>query len=209
VIDIRDNEGGDGAIGGKLLTHLLKQPLKFVPDQSITNYERVPYPIVRYLDTWDYRFFDRTGQVEKVSGGTASGKYQVKARAGVEQVIEPVAKPYPGRVFLLVSAENSSATFQLALLTQKGQAATLVGQHTGGNLRGLNGGQLTWATLPHSGVAVDIPLLAARYTDSTPDASVVPDVLVQRSFDARRAGRDQELETVHALIASARPDNKK
>lgn len=42
VIDIRKNEGGDGAIGGKLLSYLIKQPFQFTSDQSITNYERVP-----------------------------------------------------------------------------------------------------------------------------------------------------------------------
>jgi C-terminal processing protease CtpA/Prc len=200
VIDIRDNEGGDGAIGGKILTHLVKQPLQFVSDQAITMYERVPYNLVRYLDTWDYSFFDRTGQVERVSAGTAKGKYQVKDRSGIVQTIEPVAAPYTGKVFLLVSAENSSATFQMAQLTKMSGAATLIGQTTGGNQRGLNGGQLTWVTMPNSGVAVDIPLLAGRYTESTPDASVVPDIIVTRTFAPRLAGRDLEMETVMANI---------
>lgn len=200
VIDIRENEGGDGAIGGKLLSHLLKQPLQFASDQSITSYERVPYNLVRYLDTWDYSFFDRTGQVEKVTSGTASGQYQLKDRIGALQTITPVATPYAGKAFLLVSAENSSATFQLAKLTKESGAATLIGQVTGGNQRGLNGGQLTWVTLPHSGVAVDIPLLAARYSESTPDASITPDVLVERTFAARRAGRDEEMAAVLRLI---------
>ncbi len=200
VIDIRDNEGGDGAIGGKLLTHLLKKPLQFASDQHITRYERVPYILVRYLDTWDYSFFDRTGQVEKVTSGTASGLYQVKDRVGVLQTITPVATPYAGKAFLLVSAENSSATFQLARLTKESGAATLVGQATGGNLRGLNGGQLTWVTLPNSGVSVDIPLLAGRYTENTPDAGITPDVPVVRTFAARRAGQDEEMAVVLRLI---------
>jgi hypothetical protein len=200
VIDIRDNEGGDGAIGGKILSYLVKQPLQFFSDQAITMYERVPYNLVRYLDTWDYSFFDRTGQVEKVSSGTAKGKYQVKERTGVVQTIEPAATPYAGKVFLLVSAENSSATFQMAQLTKISAAATLIGQTTGGNQRGLNGGQLTWVTMPNSGVAVDIPLLAGRYTEATPDASVVPDISVTRTFAARLAGRDLEMEVVMANI---------
>ncbi|MBC3881931.1 hypothetical protein H8K35_10415 [Undibacterium sp. LX40W] len=203
VIDIRDNEGGDGAIGGKLLSHLVKKPFPFVSDQAVTNYERVPYKLARYLDTWDYSFFDRTGKVEKIMEGTAKGKYLVTARAGVVQTIEPVAKPFEGKVFLLVSAENSSATFQLAKLTQESGAATLVGQPTGGNQRGLNGGELTWVNLPNSGVAVDIPLLATRYTETTPDASVTPDIQIKRTFAARQAGRDLEMEAVNAIIRQA------
>jgi len=68
----------------------------------------------------------------------------------------------------------------------------LVGQATGGNRRGLNGGQLAWVTRSHSGVAVDIPLLAARYDLARPDASVTPDVVVPRSFAAQAVGVDQE-----------------
>jgi C-terminal processing protease CtpA/Prc len=208
VIDIRDNEGGDGAIGGKLLSHLVKQPFAFVSDQSITNYERVPYKLARYLDTWDYSFFDRTGKVEKITEGTAKGKYQVTSRAGLVQTIAPVAKPFQGKVFLLISAENSSATFQLAKLSQESGAAILVGQATGGNQRGLNGGELTWVNLPNSGVAVDIPLLATRYTETTPDASITPDIQIKRTFAARHAGRDVEIEAVRAIIQQTSTEQK-
>ena len=43
---------------------------------------------------------------------------------------------------------------------QRAGAATLLGQPTGGNLRGLNSGQICWVTLPVSGVGVDIPAAA-------------------------------------------------
>ncbi len=200
IIDIRLNEGGDGAIGGKILTHLVKQPFEFTSDQSTSSYERVPYNLAKYLDTWDYSFFDRTGQVEKITEGTATGKYRFLPNAQKRQIITPVAKPYQGKTYILISAENSSATFQFALLTKQSAAATLVGQTTGGNQRGLNGGQLAWVVLPNSGVAVDIPLLAATYTANTPDASVIPDIIVKPSFEARAAGRDVELEKVLQLI---------
>ncbi len=200
IIDMRLNEGGDGAIGGKILTHLVKQPFEFTSDQSTSNYERAPYNLAKYLDTWDYSFFDRTGQVEKITAGTATGKYRFLPNAQKRQTITPVAKPYNGKTYILISAENSSATFQFALLTKQSAAATLVGQTTGGNQRGLNGGQLAWVVLPNSGVAVDIPLLAATYKSTTPDASVIPDIIVKPSFEARAAGRDVELEKVMRLI---------
>lgn len=204
VIDIRANEGGDGAIGNLLLSHLIQKPLGYFPTQSVSNYERVPYPLVRYLDTWDMGFFDRTGDVEPITEGTARGKFQLKSRPVKQQFIEPVAQPYRGVVYALVGPENSSATFVLADLLQRSRAARLVGQATGGNQRGLNGGQLLWVTLPNSGVAVDIPLLAAHYTDTTPDTSVTPDIAVQPSFTARAAGLDQEMQTVRALIGASR-----
>ena len=204
VIDVRANEGGDGAIGGEVLSHLVQKPFDFKSTQSTSAYERVPYELARYLDTWDYSFFDRTGKVEKITTGTAAGKYRYTERGDGKQTIVPVATPYRGRTYILVGPENSSAGFQFALLAQQSVAGTLVGQRTGGNLRGLNGGQLLWVVLPNSGVAVDIPLLAGTYTETTPDASVTPDVLVTPSLDAVRAGRDLDMEKVQRLIGSRR-----
>ena len=199
VIDIRANEGGDGAIGGKILEHLIAKPLQFTSDQSTSAYERAPYIVAKYMDTWDYSFFDRTGKVEKISSGTAAGKYRFLPNAKGLQTSNPVAKPYQGKTYLLIGAENSSATFQFARLAKQSGSATLVGQATGGNLRGLNGGQLAWVVLPNSGVAVDVPLLAATYTAQTPDASVIPDIQVKPSFEASAAGRDMEMEAVKRL----------
>lgn len=204
VIDIRANEGGDGAIGNRVLSHLIREPLSYQRLQNVSSYERVPYALARHLDTWDYDFFDRTGDVERISEGTAAGKFRVMSRISAPGLITPAASPYGGRTFVLVGAENSSATFVFADFVQRTRAATLVGQPTGGNRRGLNGGELAWVVLPHSGVAVDIPLLAADYTEATPDASVTPEVLVQPSFAAAAAGRDLEREAVMAAIEHQR-----
>lgn len=194
IIDIRANEGGDGAIGVRILTHLLGSPHEFVSDQSTSNYERVPYILAKHLDTWDYGFFDRTGQVEKITEGTAAGKYRYLPNARKLQTIQPVAKPYAGKTYILISAENSSATYLFASLAKQTRAATLIGQTTGGNQRGLNGGQLAWVVLPNSGVSVDIPLLAATFQATTPDASVDPDFTVKPNFDAIANGRDLEMD---------------
>ena len=200
VIDLRANEGGDGTIGAQLMRHLIQAPLHYTSDQSASRYERVPYVLARYLDTWDFSFFDRTGQVDPITDGPQAGLYNVRARAKGLRTLLPVARPYAGRVFMLVGGENSSASFHLAWLAQRSGRVTLVGQPTGGNLRGLNGGELAWVTLPNSGVAVDIPLLATRYEADTPDAPVQPEVLVTRHFEAQAAGQDEELAAVRRLL---------
>jgi C-terminal processing protease CtpA/Prc len=200
IIDIRDNEGGDGAIAQEIVAHLLRAPFRYERDQSVTSYERVPYVLVRYLDTWDYGFFDRTGKVRPITSGPQAGKLEVLDRTMGPQVIVPKEKPFTGKTMLLVGGENSSATFLLAWLAKEAKVATLVGQPTGGNLRGLSGGELTWVTLPNSGVAVDVPLLAMRYAADTPDQSVMPDVPVTRRFRAQQAGIDEELQAAIRLL---------
>ena len=57
------------------------------------------------------------------------------------------------------------------------------------------------AAFPASGVAVDIPLLAAIHPGDPPDAGVLPDVRVAPSFADAAAGRDTEMQAAFALIA--------
>lgn len=200
VIDIRDLEGGDDRIGVELMSYLLKAPFRYTSDQAVTAYERVPYVLSRYLETWNYDFFDRTGQVERLASGPQQGLFLVKSRVRGKRTIVPAEQAFKGPIFLLVGGENSSAGFQLAWMAQQARAATLVGQPTGGNLRGLNGGELAWLTLPNSGVVVDIPLLAHMYEADTPDGSVRPEIIVDRSFAGQRAGEDEELAAVRRAL---------
>ena len=87
----------------------------------------------------------------------------------------------------------SSAGFLIARDLQRSGAATLVGEPTGGNQRGLNGGQLAWLTLPNSGIAVDIPLVATVYAGA-PDAPITPDVRIEARIADAIAGRDAPLQ---------------
>jgi C-terminal processing protease CtpA/Prc len=201
VIDIRANEGGDGAIGLELLSYLVREPVRASADQSVTMYERIPAALTPYLDTWDKGFYDRSGQVDPIVDGPQAGRLRFRPYANKVTMITPRATRFTGKALLLVGPENSSATFSLAQLVKQTGAATLVGQPTGGNLRGLNGGQLAWVTLPHSGVAVDIPLLATSYRADTPDAGIAPDLLVERHFDRQAAGIDEEMAAALALPA--------
>ena len=188
VIDLRQNEGGDSAIGQQLLSYLLREPYAVPMGRVESAYERVPYALARHLDTWDFDFFDRTGQVV----AAPSGRWLLREQP-TPVVVAPQARPYRGKVVALVGPRMSSAGFLIARDLRASGAATLIGEPTGGNLRGLNGGQLAWLTLPRSGVAVDIPLLATVY-EGAPDAGVQPDILVPTRVEDVVAGRDPAME---------------
>jgi C-terminal processing protease CtpA/Prc len=199
IIDIRANEGGNGDINSALLKHLLRAPLALGEMRYFSAYERAPYQLMKHLDTWNYGFFDRTNQVEKTTDIIA--RFLLKPTKNNGTTITPYANVYQGKTWVLIGAENSSATFQLAQMIQQSAVATLVGQNTGGNKRGLNSGQIAWVTLPNSGVAVDIPLLSAEPVEAQPDAGVVPDIVVKQTFAARAAGIDAEMKAVLKAIA--------
>ncbi|MDP9046008.1 MAG: S41 family peptidase [Pseudomonadota bacterium] len=194
IIDQRGNEGGEDAIGRQLLSYLVRAPVQLPGSRVESAYERVPYELARFLDTWDFDFFDRTGQVRKSPGRN----WLLPDEPGPR--IEPVAAPYAGRTVVLIGPQNSSAGFLLARDIQRTGAATLLGQPTGGNLRGLNGGQLAWVNLPASGVGVDIPLLASFAMDDPPDAGVLPDVAVAPRWSDAVAGIDTEMAAALALV---------
>jgi C-terminal processing protease CtpA/Prc len=157
-------------------------------------YERAPYELARFLDTWDFSFFDRTGAARKGPGRN----WQLRDSPG--RTLQPVATPYAGRTIVLVGPQNSSAGYLLARDLKASGAAVLLGQPTGGNLRGLNGGQLAWINLPASGVGVDIPLVAAFAPEGTPDAGVLPDFRAAPTWADAEAGIDTEMQAAAALI---------
>jgi len=95
---------------------------------------------------------------------------------------------------------NSSATFFLAQILKEQKVATLVGQESGGNLMGTNGGQLFFLTLPHSQIEMDIPLIGYYPADEQPDQGIMPDVYVEPSVEDVVNGGDMELEKVKKLI---------
>ena len=57
----------------------------------------------------------------------------------------------------------------------------IIGEPTGGNLRGINGGAMFFLTLPNTQIEVDIPLFASFPKDvdlsTVPNRGVVPDAI--------------------------------
>lgn len=198
VLDLRRNEGGDSAIGRALLAHLIRQPYIVPAGRRESAYERVPYALARFLETWDYDFFDRTGAVRK-----GPGRNWLFAETRAPQRVLPASVRFVGPVVALVGPDMSSAGYLIARDLQATGAATLVGQATGGNLRGLNGSEIAWLVLPESGVAIDIPLIAEIF-DGAPDNGVHPDIAVTPDLEALAAGRDPEMQAALAWLAARR-----
>jgi hypothetical protein len=203
VLDLRQNEGGDSALGRALMGYLLEHAHTPPPPRVESAYERVPYPLARYLETWDFSFFDRTGQVRRGPGRN----WLLLEQPGPGAII-PSQPRFSGRVVALVGPRMSSAGFILARDLKAAGRATLIGEPTGGNRRGLNGGQIAWLTLPHSGVAIDIPLLASIHEDQ-PDQPVVPDREVRTSVEDVIRGRDPVMEAAIEAHRAARDEHSR
>ena len=151
------------------------------------------------VDTWDPSFLDwGAGAIDE-----RDGFFRLAAADDDGSVLAPLAPRYPGRVIVLVDAANSSATFQLAQLVQRHHLATLIGEPTGGNQRGINGGAFFFVRLPDTGLEVDLPLIgrfpAGVALDAGPDAGITPDVVVRTTAADLAAGRDPQLAAARLL----------
>ena len=201
VIDLRGNEGGS-SVGDVLLGKLATKDLTLESFKRRVRYRKVPEELAPYLDTWDPSFKD-WGQ-DAVEAG--EGFYRLKKYDDAEggTVIQASARPFQGKTWVLVDASNSSATFEFALALRQHKLGTLVGQPTGGNQRGINGGAFFFLRLPRSKIEIDLPLIGFFPSRPMPDAGLVPDIsITPRAQDIAR-GVDTELEALKKRLRASR-----
>jgi hypothetical protein len=201
VVDVRGNEGGLD-VGDEIVKHLTTREVRRPTLVPRVRYRRVPAELAPYLDTWDPSFKDWGA----AAVDSADGFFRLRRSASDDpgSAIVPAAPTFAGRTWVLVGPTNSSATFQFAQLVQENRLGTLVGQPTGGNQRGINGGAFFFLRLPGSRIELDLPLIGTFPVDARPDAGIEPDIRVAATPSDIARGRDVELEAVRARIRTAR-----
>lgn len=198
VVDLRGNEGGLDC-GDALLARLVDREVTLDAYERWARYRTVPADLHPYLDTWDDSFRDLSKDALDAANGRTREGYVFVPRegGGANRTIAPRGERYTGRVVVLVDAANSSATFQFAQSVKKAGLGTLVGQPTGGNRRGINGGAFFFLRLPNSKIELDLPIYAYFLPNDgrpeEPDAGIVPDLVVTPSVDDIRKGVDAEM----------------
>ncbi|HEX8298902.1 MAG TPA: S41 family peptidase, partial [Rubricoccaceae bacterium] len=201
VVDLRENEGGSD-VGDALLSYLARAPLSFPTGARYVRYRTLPDRLRPHADTWDRSFDDWNADI----AADQTGELLRMTRwddGGTEKTIRPDSIRYDGRVAVLVGPVNSSATYGFAQDVQRSGLARLVGQTTGGNQRGINGGAFYFFRLPGSGIEVDIPLIGyyppGLDLTGVPDAGIEPDVAIPVNADDLATGRDRTLDA--AVVA--------
>jgi len=191
VIDVRDNGGGLDC-GAAIVARLIDAPLAADNYSRHVRYRKIPDRLAPYLKTWDRSFKDWGASA---IGPDAAGFYTLTrpGDASDTDTIQPKGRRFAGKVAVLVGPKNASATFGFASLMQRYRLGTLIGEQTGGNRRGINGGAFFFIGLPGSGIEVDLPLIAYWPGTPQPDAGVMPDIAVPARVADVQAGRDAAL----------------
>jgi hypothetical protein len=210
IVDLRGNEGGND-IGDEILKRLIVKDLALGSAKRLVRYRKVPQDLLPHLQTWDPSFKDwgrDATELERPWPTAPPVHYYAlageDASADARTVIHPVLPHFAGRLLVLIDASNSSATFQFAQVVRQQKLGTLVGEPTGGNRRGINGGAFFFLQLPHSGIELDVPLIGAFPATPEPDAGLLPDVSAPITAASLAAGTDPAMEAVMGLLAHAR-----
>ncbi len=195
IIDIRGNSGGTTEVAFEILSYISDQPLT-VKSVRYVCYEKVPDSLRQYLSTWDNSFYDRTANVERYDNRL----FRLNEGNSGTFTITPKESGYRGKVYLLVDEANSSATFILARLVKEYKLGLLAGEKTGGNLKGITGGNLFFLDLPNTGIEIDIPLLTELTSSDAPDSGIEPDIYIEQSVEDIADGKDSGLQTLLSII---------
>ena len=200
IIDIRENEGGETDVAAYILKRILKETISVEAAEGITAYRKIPDELKTHITTWDKKPFDWGMKVKEIG----NGRYKVrKLLSGGNKTYKPLSSGYKGNSYLLTGAQNSSATHLMATYVKKYKIATIIGQATGGNQRGLNGGYMFFLRLPNSKVEIDIPVIGTttqKVVESTPNGGIVPDILVEKNIDDFINEIDTEMEATLRYI---------
>ncbi len=202
ILDLRRNGGGSNDAAHALLSYLIDSPLRMHTDKRVATLDLDG--IREHMSTWDKRALrpNRLG-FRKRDDGTWS------LRAFVDddlRSIKPKRPYFGGELLLLIGADNSSGSTNLAAMLEQQERTTLIGAATGGSAEGPTAGLLFTLTLPNSGVRMRLPFFRYRNNVSSFERGMglAPDVEVRRTFDSERKGRDPALEAALALIAARR-----
>jgi C-terminal processing protease CtpA/Prc len=210
IVDLRGNEGGND-IGNEILKRLVTGDLKVSKYRRLVRYRQIPPVLNSYLDTWDPSFKNWAGAAVELAQPLATAPpvhYYALTRydddASGADIIHPSGKHYRGKLYVIVDANNSSATFQFAQIVQRNRLGILVGQPTGGSQRGINGGAFFFLRLPKSQIEMDLPLIGSFPFSPQPDAGLTPDVLVTPTLRDIIGRKDVEMARILSDVSRPR-----
>jgi hypothetical protein len=210
IVDLRGNGGGDADLGFELARYLAKANLPpYIASRRLVRNVAAREDLLKYLDTYSDELKNdlKTG-VSAALYKKAEGPYfEVLPNENVTTYppVAPYENNFKGATYIISDSSNASAAFQFLNYARENKLARIVGQPTGGNRQGINGGNYFFLYLPNSKIEIDLPVYFFAPLKTQPDESAIPDVFVKR--DARDIGDnfDRELAIIRDLIKAGTP----
>jgi Peptidase family S41 len=203
IIDLRGNGGGDTDVGFELSRYLAKGKLGVYAESKrlVRNVAAQP-DLAKYLDTYsdELKYALQNGVPSAGYRKFDNRYFEIIGSENYGQV-EPYANNFTGKTFIIADSSNASATFQFLDYVKENKLAKIIGQVSGGNKQGINGGNYFFLNLPNSKVEIDIPVFFQSPLKVQKDESIVPDVIVEKQVSDIGKGFDREMSEAKKLRA--------
>ncbi|MFK8013836.1 MAG: S41 family peptidase [Gammaproteobacteria bacterium] len=188
IVDLRRNGGGSNDARDSLFAHLITKRASIVRESQIRTLDLSG--LREHVSTWEKRALNPSRLWFKKLDDR---RYRLRSwMIGIRSTIRPARDAYEGKLTVLTSTGNSSGSAMMIGALQGVGRARLVGERTGGNLAGSTAGTLFFLKLPDSEIVLRLPVLRSvtGYDEDDRGLGIVPDVLVEPTFEDVRAGRD-------------------
>ena len=196
ILDLRNNEGGDGT-GEKLLGYLLTKPYTAY---AAAELKFVGYPpVASYLENGKDLFF-----ADSLVYPTHTGSYELK-KAYMPLLGEQQQDKdhYQGKLYVLINGASGSMAAVVASLLKGNGRGVFIGEESGGAMEGATARYGASLILPNSKINVHFGLLkTTRAVAFTKGRGVFPDYEVTPKIDDLLKGSDTELNFTLGLIPS-------
>lgn len=197
IIDIRQNNGGNDEILQELMGYFDIERIKVENSEGRTRYNLFPSDLRNHINSWgDPWYYDLTNQ-----NPTQREGYYIFPDAYTANIRNKKKKNYfKEKIYLLTSPANVSLAYYFAKNFKIEKLGLIVGEETGGNQQGINGGQILFLKLPYSGIEIDFPVIGEFSTFPLPNGGIKPDKEIQITQKDIALGIDKTLEYVQKEI---------
>lgn len=197
VVDLRGNDGGDGNLGFELARYLAKTELPpYATSRRLVRNVSAQTEISKYLDAFspEMKTYLQNGLPPNTFKTGENGFYEILPNENVTTYpnVAPAENNFRGETFVIADASNASATFVFLRFVKKNNLAKIVGDESGGNLQGINGGNYYFLNLPNSRVEIDVPVYFFAPLSAEKDSAVKPDFQIAPTADDIAEGIDAE-----------------
>jgi len=199
ILDIRENQGGMDEPGEALIKYLLKENCSSETLVGKTRFLLFPESAKDHIKTWNYWFYDLSDE-----NYYQEGVYYVFPDEQDEMNLKRSSKAFKGNLYLLTSPQNVSGAYYLSKIFRDCGAGTIIGQETGGNLNGVNGGSILFLKPPNSRINIDLPVMGLFSREAQANSGLKPDIPVSPTVAAMQEKRDEVLEKTIEVIQERR-----
>ena len=203
ILDLRGNPGGEGELGGLLLSYLLQTPFKYYDDLLINKDCGMSFSFSKYTD--DKRPLT-------VPAGLAETRTDGKVHQIVDSLLglqQPSQPTFAGPVYILIDGGCLSTTSEFLTEVDVRHRARFIGEESAGCYYGNNSGTVIRITLPNTHLGVFIPLMSCYmwvggHHEHNAARGVIPEFPVKHTIADLEAGVDRGFELALAQARKGR-----